>query len=149
MNLKAMILTLCATSMVAIGCAPAQSKSVDDGALEAVRRYISAGDRQDAELFRGVSHENLRIVAVDYPAPGQVTVMSRDLFGSLLEGKKLGGQPREVEVQAVQALGSSSARIDLSMKSAKLAFNNQFTVIKTDAGWKVIQDLAHATPVGK
>ena len=111
-----------------------------------VRDFFGAGDRQDSELFLQSTHSQFRVVASDYPAPGQTSVIGRDDFAQLLQNRKLGGEPRNIEFRSIESIGDNAANVRVHLAGASLEFDNTMSLVREDGEFKVIQDHARIAP---
>lgn len=102
----------------------------------AVRQFVAAGDRRDAQILASVLHPDFRVLA---RMPDGLQVMDRALYLSLVDQEKIGGVPRETTVHTVLLQGDL-ATVRGSLASAKADFDCTWTLVRQDDDWRVIQD---------
>lgn len=126
-------------SMVFVS-SPNEEKAVE----QAVERFASGGDRQDAEALEKVLHEQFRVVLAQ-PSKDEATVMSRDQYLELIRAKKIGGVRRNVKVKWLEVRGDLAfAKAELS--SEKASFDGLYTLAREGGRWRIIQDAVMFTP---
>ena len=111
-----------------------------------VRDFFEAGDRQVSGLFLQSTHAQFRVVASDYPARGQTSVISRQDFAQLLRDGKLGGEPRKIEFRSIDSIGENAANVRVHLAGPSLDFENTMSIVREEGKFKVIQDHARVAP---
>lgn len=113
-----------------------------DALLAAVRGFYAAGDAQDATALEAALHPQFRVLALDYPAPGQTGVIDRELYLTLIREKKFGGDPRTVTIDSVRLDGDRLAAVQVtaSAQNSGLRFLASMTLVREGETWRVLQD---------
>ncbi|MEZ4317467.1 MAG: nuclear transport factor 2 family protein [Myxococcota bacterium] len=107
-----------------------------DDPKEAVRAFVDAADAQDTAKLEKALHPEFRVVA---QMPDGVSVLSRETYVGLVGAKKIGGTPRKQAYDAVVRTGDL-ATVKGTLDSEAAHFDSTWTVVRTDAGWQVVQD---------
>lgn len=109
-----------------------------------IGEFRDAGDTRDTTLIDKVLHKNFRLIA--YMAGDKDGfVMDKPGYSGALAAGKIGGIRRELTILSVEISGSR-ASVHIRMSSAALAFDNIMQWVKTEDGWQLVNDLAHAVP---
>jgi Putative lumazine-binding len=120
-----------------------------DALIAAVRGFYAAGDAQDAAALEAALHPQFRVVALDYPAPGETGVIDRALYLTLIREKKFGGDPRTVTIDSVRLHGDrfAAVQVSASARNSGLQFLASMTLVRQGQTWLVLQDaVAVKTP---
>lgn len=130
-----------AASLLAGACQEPLS-AAPEALLAAVRGFYAAGDAQDAAALEAALHPQFRVLALDYPAPGQTGVIDRELYLTLIREKKFGGDPRTVSIDSVRLDGDRIAAVQVtaSAKNSGLRFLASMTLVREGETWRVLQD---------
>ncbi|AOP35507.1 hypothetical protein A0128_17675 [Leptospira tipperaryensis] len=107
-----------------------------------IQEFVTAGDERNVNKLENILHKDFRLYAFVGNA-NQPWEMNREGYlGALKEGK-IGGKPRTLKITALKSEGNL-AYATLSMKSSEMTFVVNQQWIKTDSGWRLLQDLANA-----
>lgn len=128
------------------GSCQSTGSPVEQEAVAAALQYVQAGDNQDLQLFDIMTHDTFRVVAVDFPNPGEVSVVPRNVFRTLLAEKKVGGLKREAEITSAHRISSNSVSVCVAMKSVEYLFSNCLSLVRVDGSWRIAQDFATVKP---
>lgn len=112
---------------------------------ETLRGFAQAGDRQDVVRLQYVLHDDFRVVFVTHGKPG-VSTLDRATYAKLLKAKKLGGVPRTFKLTDM-SIKSGIATTHSELQSEAAHFEVTSTLIREAAGWRIIQEAVHYTPV--
>ncbi len=112
-----------------------------------IHEFVKAGDERNTDKLETVLHKDFRLYAFVGNA-NQPWEMSREGYlGALKEGK-IGGKPRTLTVTSLRSEGNL-AYATLVMKSSEMNFVVNQQWIKTESGWRLLQDLANAQVLKK
>ncbi|MCE9596806.1 MAG: nuclear transport factor 2 family protein [Spirochaetia bacterium] len=117
---------------------------METGIRESIERFVRAGDEQSKEMLFSVTHPEFRIIAPNFPVPGNTTVLAREQFAALLEKKQMGGESRKIDFVNWEKVGESAAIVRARLTGQTLVFENAFSMVKSPEGWKIVQDMAEA-----
>ncbi|MEM7675861.1 MAG: nuclear transport factor 2 family protein [Myxococcota bacterium] len=108
-----------------------------------VENFTKAGDQQNAQRVGELTSPDFRVVfQVDDSL--KTTVLSRATYMQMLRDRKLGGQPRTVEIRSV-TIDGGLAHVRTHMKRQGAQFDGVMTLVHTDVGWRLIQDAVRLT----
>lgn len=143
MKKKTVLMT--AVLVAGLGLMTAASAARNNDAVEAViRSFVKAGDDRDTSALGPLLHEQFRVVFRVAGGEG-VTVLDRAAYTEMLASKKIGGDARKMRVLSVNEQdGLAEARVRLD--GARARFDGHITLVRTDAGWKLIQDATVFSP---
>ena len=131
---------LCAGVLFATGCASGVSTSSADraGLKAALEAYVGAGDERDVSALDAATHPDFRVM-VQFKGSEKVSIMTKGAYLGLVRAGKIGGIEREIAFHEVEARGDvGSARVTL--RSKVLRFHSNFSFIRQNGRWRVIQD---------
>ena len=129
--------------MLVFGSAFAQSNPEEKSISNAVKSFAEAGDQQDVEALRRVTHDNYRLVwnsGKDDPF-----IADKAMFLGQFEKKEWGGDQRKVTVESVQVFDGFNAVAKVISDGKKAQMRSLFTLIKVEGEWKIIGELVNAT----
>lgn len=104
-----------------------------------IRDYVNAGDEQDADELASYLDDNYRVVFFD-PSSKTVIAMTKDGYVKNIREKKFGGDNREVVFEEVLIYDGKNAVVKVQFNGKMAKFKTFVSLIKTDNGWKVLQD---------
>ncbi|PJZ51941.1 nuclear transport factor 2 family protein [Leptospira adleri] len=112
-----------------------------------IHEFVKAGDERNTDKLENVLHKDFRLYAFVGNA-SQPWEMNRESYlGALKEGK-IGGNPRTLSLTSLKSEGNL-AYATLVMKSSEMSFVVNQQWIKTESGWRLLQDLANAQVLKK
>ena len=130
-------------SMLVLGSAFGQDKAEQKAIANAVESFAKAGDAQDVEALRTITHNNYRLVwnsGKDAPFIAQ-----KDAFLTKFEKKEWGGDNRSVTVESIQLIDGINAVAKVISDGKKAQMRSLFSLVKVDGEWKIIGELVNAT----
>ncbi len=124
------------------GACQTSNPTAPDALSAAVTGFYAAGDAQDAAALELILHPQFRVLALDYPAPGQTGVIDRGLYLTQIREKKFGGDVRTATIESVQFHGDriATAQVSASAQRSGLRFLASMTLLREGEAWLVLQD---------
>ena len=112
------------------------TSSVTDEAdiREAIEQFVSGADSQDASSIGKVLHAEAQQFFMG--ADGLVRLETAAYLG-LIEQKKIGGQPRKLNIQNIDVNGNL-ASVNASMSNDSARFDNFISLMKIDDEWQIM-----------
>ncbi len=107
---------------------------------ETVKTYILGGDQQDVNLLETVMHNNYRVIIND-AKENTIKELSKSSYLDFIAKKVFGGNPREIEIEAIEISKELNAVVKLKLTSSKAKFYSQFSLVKVNGKWWILQDL--------
>ena len=137
-----------------LGChsAIAQSSEMNNqSAAEAVNevfaQFVTGGDQQDTTVLSAVLHPTYRLAINQFMGGKDVTLIDRTGYLGMIAGKKIGGEPRIINIHSTEVVGNF-ALIRAELKSSTLRFESLFTFVRdTDGRWWLSGDTPFVTPL--
>jgi len=119
-----------------------KSSSLNDNKLieQTVKTYIEGGDKQSVSLLEGVMHDNYRVVINDIKE-NAIKELDKSTYLDFIGKKVFGGDSRTVEIESIQVSKDLNAVVKLKMTSSKAVFYSQFSLVKVEGKWWILQDL--------
>ena len=137
--------TLLATIAVAGTVADATTdKTAERDLRHSVAAFRTAGDERDVGALDTLLLKDFRLLAY-FGAATDAATMDKAAYTGALKAGKIGGKPRTLKILSVDVRGNQAA-CRISMESVELKFDNYMHWIKTERGWQLLNDLAHAVP---
>lgn len=107
-----------------------------------VKNYILGGDLQDVQLLEQVMHDNYRVIIND-TQENTIKELNKSTYLDFIAKKVFGGDPRAFEIESIEISKNLNATVKLKMTSSKAIFYSQFSLVKQNEKWWLIQDLAY------
>jgi len=105
-----------------------------------VEKFSAAGDAQDADALTKIIDDNYRIVWNNVEK-GTVTVLDKTTYLGMIRDKKVGGDKRDVQIEAVELIDGGNALVRATLTGTKADFSSLYSLVKNDKGeWHVVQD---------
>jgi hypothetical protein len=104
------------------------------------RHFTTAVDAQDAATAEKYLHSNFRVVLNNHNNSGTVTILSKEQYLAMMQAGKVGGDKRNIEFLLTDVQGAA-ATIKVHLNGSKNSFTNYYSLIKTNEGWLIINDL--------
>ena len=126
-----------------MGTAFGQSKSEEKAIATAVKAFAKAGDAQDVEALRSITHNSYRLVwnsGKDAPF-----IADKDAFLGQFEKKEWGGDTRSVIVESIQLFDGTNAVAKVVSDGNQAQMRSLFSLVKVEGEWKIIGELVNAT----
>ena len=111
-----------------------------DEIKKVIYAYIAGGDEQSVSQLQKVMHDNYRVIIND-PKENQIKELDKSTYLDFIEQKKFGGIPRKVEIESISISNEVNATVKLKMSSSSAIFFSQFSMVKSDNKWWIIQDM--------
>ncbi|MBM9579469.1 nuclear transport factor 2 family protein [Leptospira sp. 201903070] len=112
-----------------------------------IQEFVKAGDERNVNKLENVLHKDFRLYAFVGNASQPWEMNREGYLGALKEGK-IGGKSRTLSVTSLKNEGNL-AYATLIMKSSEMSFVVNQQWIKTESGWRLLQDLANAQVLKK
>ena len=120
-----------------------QSKSEEKAVSKAVKTFTAAGDSQDVEALKSITHSSYRLVWNS--GKGDPFIADKAAFLGQFEKKEWGGDQRKVTVESVQIFDGINAVAKVVSDGEKAQMRSLFSLIKEEGEWKIIGELVNAT----
>lgn len=117
-------------------------KSDKEEIKKAVEVYVAGGDQQDVSLLQTVMHDNYRVIIND-TKENAIKELDKSTYLDFIGKKVFGGDPRKIEIESIQVSQGLNAVVKLKMTSSKAVFYSQFSLVKSQQKWWLVQDLAY------
>ncbi len=148
-NLKSVILvTSLALTFASYGCESKNEMKIIEEmnnnevseAQKVLINYLKAGDESNVKVLNELTHTYYRVIFKDV-SKNEVSEISRDSYLDLIEKKVFGGKPRAVEILNSDITEDHIARFKVKTSSDAGEFVSDFTLVKEQNKWYVLQDL--------
>jgi len=129
--------------VLVIETAFSQSKTEENAIANAVKTFAEAGDAQDVEALKAITHNSYRLVwnsGKDAPF-----IADKDAFLGQFEKKEWGGDQREVTVESIQLFDGINAVAKVVSDGKQAQMRSLFSLVKIEGQWKIIGELVNAT----
>lgn len=137
--------TLLATVAVASALTEAATdKTAERELRHSIEAFRTAGDERDLSAIESILHKDFRLLAY-FGAATDAATMDKAAYTGALKAGKIGGKPRSLKIVSLDVRGNQAA-CRISMESAELKFDNYMHWVKTERGWRLLNDLTHAVP---
>jgi hypothetical protein len=108
---------------------------------EKVIAFSKAIEQRDKAQLDKLLHKDFRVVANQYPTKDKLTTLTKDVYISLIEAKKIGGASYNVEFDYV-SVEEHSATVIAKFEGKQSSMYLTLLLIKHDDNWKIIEDMA-------
>jgi|GEM_PF-3267475 len=105
-----------------------------------VNTYVLGGDQQSVSQLESVMHDNYRVIINDLNE-GIIKELDKSTYLGFIEKKAFGGEERKIEIESISISNEVNSIVVLKMTSNKAIFHSQFSLVKVDSKWWIIQDL--------
>ena len=119
------------------------AQSNEEAVERAVKSYAKAGDQQDVNTLKSLTHDSYRLVW--YGGKDAPFIADKVAFLGQFEAKKWGGDDRKVSVESVQIFDGHNATAKVVSDGLKAQMRSLFTLVKVDGDWQIIGELVNAT----
>lgn len=110
-----------------------------------IDKFVVAGENRDIAAYDDILHENFRVIANRYPTVGKISILSADVYKSLLSKKVIGGTKYNVTYKNFDVT-SHSATVSVELKAEKGGQLITFLLVKNEKDkWLIISDMATQT----
>lgn len=130
-------------SVLVLGTSFGQSKTEEKAITSAVKAFAKAGDSQDVEALRSITHNSYRLVwnsGKDAPF-----VADKAAFLAQFEKKEWGGDQRKVTVHTIELFDGINAVAKVVSDGEKAQMRSLFSLVKVEGEWKIIGELVNAS----
>jgi len=131
------------TSFLLLGTSFGQTKSEEKAIAKAVEAFAQAGDAQDVEALKSVTHTNYRLVWNG--GDKDPFIADRVAFLGQFEKKEWGGDQRNVTIESIQMFDEVNAVAKVVSDGKKAQMRSLFSLVKVGGEWKIIGELVNAT----
>lgn len=119
----------------------------EQAVLAVVTDFLSAGDAQDTSRLVATLHPTFRIAINQFMGGPDVMILERPTYLSMIEDKKLGGDPRTAVTKSVELVGNL-AFVRAVVENSTLRFDTAYTLAKdTNGRWWLIAETPFVTPI--
>ena len=108
----------------------------------AVLSYARGADQQDVSALDKVFHKDFQVLAI---TPEGVRKLDKATYLKLIEAKKIGGTPREAQIESTHVDGPV-AMVRLTLRSEKVVFHDHLTLLKENDHWVIVANVTRVTP---
>ena len=112
---------------------------------QVIHHYAEATASRDTKTIDQTFHADFRVVALTPEGP---RILDKATYLTLLEGGKIGGIKRQLEVKHIE-VQDKTAQAKISLTSDKVVFNDQLQLIQAPHGWQIVNNLTEVTPIQK
>jgi len=130
-------------SFLVFAAACGQTKLEKKSIEATVKAFANAGDKQDVERLKSVTHDNYRLVW--YGGKDAPFIADKTMFLGQFEKKEWGGDERDVKIESIQIFDEVNATAKVVSDGMKAQMRSFFTLIKVEGEWKIIGELVNAT----
>ena len=125
----------------------APTATADDAAVRAqVTAFAAAGDARDVARLEAVLHPDFRVAFTVKGKPG-LTMMDRAAYLGAAKAGKIGGDTRTLTVDRVH-IADDLALVQGRLAGARAEFDATWTLVRTEKGWRLLQDAVVFAPRG-
>ena len=105
-----------------------------------IEKFSTAGDAQDVEALAKIIDDHYRIVWNNVEK-GTVTILDKTTYLGMVQDKKIGGDKRDVQIEAVELIDGGNALVRAILTGTQADFSSLYSLVKNENGeWHVIQD---------
>jgi len=115
----------------------AMSIQIKDKVIE----FANAIEHRDAGQLDKLLHENFRVVANQYPTKDKLSILSKEVYLSLISSKKIGGEKYDVKFDYV-SVENHSATVITKFQGEKSNMYLTLLLIQNGDDWQIIEDMA-------
>jgi len=130
-------------TLLVFGTTMAQSGTDEEAIKKAVKAFAKAGDSQDVEDLKGITHDQYRLVW--YGGKDAPFVANKTMFLAQFEKKEWGGDSRKVSIHNVEVFDGVNATAKAISDGEKAQMRSLFSLIKVEGEWKIIGELVNAS----
>lgn len=106
-----------------------------------VVEFAKAIEQRDVTHLDKLLHENFRVVANQYPTEDKLSILSKEVYLSLMNAKKIGGNEYQVKFDYV-AVENHSATVIAKFQGTQSNLYLTLLLIQNGGEWQIIEDLA-------
>lgn len=115
----------------------AMSIQIKDKVVE----FANAIELRDVNQLEKLLHENFRVVANQYPTEDKLSILSKEVYLSLIKSNKIGGTKYHVKFDYV-SVENHSATVITKFQGAKSNMYLTLLLIQNGKEWQIIEDMA-------
>ena len=102
---------------------------------QVAEQFVKSADKQDADLLASILYQDAKQFVMFGSKIMQSTATE---YITQVRDKKLGGKPREIDIENVLLEGENVAYVKLKAKGGGLTFSYQLTMFKLEGNWKIM-----------
>lgn len=106
-----------------------------------VVQFANAIELRDANQLEKLLHENFRVVANQYPTEDKLSILSKEVYLSLINSNKIGGTKYNVKFDYV-SVENHSATVITKFQGDKSNMYLTLLLIQSGGEWQIIEDMA-------
>ena len=112
-----------------------------DDLLAATHAFVKAISLQDVSALSMLLHSDFRVVANQFPNPGELTLIKREKYLQLMSSKKLGGEPYALRIEQL-ILHHTSGIVQATLQGPKSVMKVFLSFLQSPSGeWQLIANL--------
>jgi len=117
---------------------PPMSIQIKDKVIE----FAQAIEHRDINQLDKLLHKDFRVVANQYPTKEKLSILSKEVYLSLMQSEKIGGAKYEVRFDYV-SVEDHSATVIVHFKGEKSNMYLTLLLIESVNEWKIIEDMTY------
>lgn len=110
-----------------------------------VREFLKGGDTNDATILEKVLHADYQNVQDGFFGEAGIFNIPKAEYKHLVETKRFGGSPRNVDFVSVEVLGNM-AIVKVNLESAVLRFISYIVVVQEGGQWLIRNNFPSIVP---
>lgn len=108
---------------------------------DTVHLFAKAIEDRNANQLELLLHKDFRVVANKYPTEDKLSILSKDVYLSLIELEKIGGSRYDVIFDYV-SVEDHSATVIVKFQGIDSSMYLTLILVESEGEWKIIEDLA-------
>lgn len=105
-----------------------------------VLAFANAIEQRDIDQLDQLLHQDFRVVANQYPTEDKLSILSKEVYLSLISTKKIGGTKYDVKFDYI-SVEDHSATVVTKFQGEQSNMYLTLLLIETDNEWKIIEDM--------
>lgn len=106
---------------------------------EVIEGYAEGADTRNAEKLDAAFHDLFRVVAI---TPDGVRNLDKATYLSLIKDEKIGGSPRELDIEWIVADGNT-ARAEVKLAGPNTVFHDDLSFVCENDNWQIVNNVTH------
>ena len=127
---------------------PAANAPDDPEIAPVIEDFATAAAARDTAALGSLLHEDFRVIANDFPAPGKLTTLNRAAYLGAMAAGKLGGEPHEAVTAKFVDVQANTAVAVYDLVTAATVMHVAFVLVRGggEGPWRIVSDTAFVEP---
>lgn len=129
-----MTLNMLIVAIALLGISVSKTTTDEEQVRKAVKQFSKSADAQDVAGIQSVLHPEAQQF---FMGPEGMVRLETTTYVSMIEQKKIGGQPRQLSISHVDVDGDM-ASVKANMSNDAYQFDNFISLMKVDGSWQIV-----------